>query len=571
MALADTRPARIAQHPRGERRLDVRQTPVCADRAGAGAGVKTLFTVLTLVVVAYAGPTVVRSPNGASPTWLDGWGVAAFELVAGLLVLVRAYVSPRDRKYALWLGLGSVFWALGDFALTYESLGGATPATISLANWLWSGSSRWPAYVGVMVLMERDVRKLQRRQLPRRRHRHPRHLGRPRRLRLPHDRLRGRRRRDESVAINLVYPVGDLLLFGLTLFGVRLLPVGQRARWCLIALAGLANAAGDISALFGDPGNIGWFLDSMAWPVSLLLISASVWLAPDPATPAQENRSSGFAVPTVASALALLIPVRRLAQPHQSDRDRPGHRHAGGCGCFGGAAARMTARRARKRHRELEHSADAERASKETLQAAVRDYTAFAARVADGDLTATVSANGSAELAQLADSLNTMVSGLAEISQEIQAGVHEIGDSTTDILSAVSRHTDEVPASSPLRSARRRPRSTSCGPLRTTPRSGPSNWPACQRLRRRLKPGHRGRGGARRGDGGDRAFEWTGSPRRSSPCPRAHSRSARSRRRSTNWPISPTSWRSTRASRRRAPAIRRGLRGGRRAGAPAVR
>ena len=64
------------------------------------------------------------------------------------------------RKYTpCGSGLGCVFWALGDFAMTYESLGRATPATISLANWLWIGF--FPlAYVGVMVLMQRDVRKL---------------------------------------------------------------------------------------------------------------------------------------------------------------------------------------------------------------------------------------------------------------------------------------------------------------------------------------------------------------------------------------------------------------------------
>ena len=110
---------------------------------------------------------------------------------------------------------------------------------------------------------------------------------------------------------------------------------------------------------------------------------------------------------------------------------------------FGLALRRMTAL-TEERHRELESSAGSERASKETLQAAVRDYTAFAARVADGDLTATVSADGSPELTELADSLNTMVSGLAEISREIQAGVHEIGGATAEILSAVSRHTDSA-------------------------------------------------------------------------------------------------------------------------------
>src|SRR6185312_14095206 len=232
---------------------------------------------------------------------------------------------------------------------------------------------------------------------------------------------------------NLVYPVGDLLLFGLTVFGVRLLPAGQRARWSLLALAGLANASGDISALFGDPGNIGWFLDSMAWPVSLLLISAAVWLGPDPTAPAQENRSSGFAVPTVASAFALIILfVGSLNHTSQVAIGLASATLVAAGVRFGLALRRMTAL-TEERHRELEHSAETERASKERLQDAVRDYTAFAARVADGDLTATVSAADSPELAQLADSLNTMVSGLAEISREIQGGVHEIGDSTAEI------------------------------------------------------------------------------------------------------------------------------------------
>ncbi len=446
MAVTDTRPAAIAHQPRAERRAGV-LTPRSsgAHRAGAdhaGPGIRTLFAGLTIVLVAYAGSLVVRGPNGASPTWLDGWGVAAFELVASVLVLARAWVTARDRRYARWLGLGCVAWAVGDFAMTYETLGGATPATISVANWLWVGF--FPlAYVGVMVLMQRDVRRLSAAN----------YLDGVIAALVTsaalvafafHGIATAAGGGNESVAINLVYPVGDLLLFGLTVFGVRLLPAGQRARWWLIALAGLANAAGDTSALFGDPGNIGWFLDSMAWPVSLLLISAAVCLAPDPVVPAQENRSSGFAVPAVASAFALLILfVGSLNHTTQVATGLATATLVAAGVRFGLALRRMTAL-TEERHRELEHSAQTERASKETLQAAVRDYTAFAARVADGDLTATVSADGSPELAELADSLNTMVSGLAEISREIQAGVREIGDSTGEILSAVSRHTDSA-------------------------------------------------------------------------------------------------------------------------------
>ena len=86
-------------------------------------------------------------------------------------------------------------------------------------------------------------------------------------------------------------------------------------------------------------------------------------------------------------------------------------------------------------------SARAERDSREVLQAAVRNYSLFAARVADGDLTATVAAARSDDLGELSTSLNTMVGGLAEISGQIQGGVQEIAASTEQILSSVSRHT----------------------------------------------------------------------------------------------------------------------------------
>ena len=72
------------------------------------------------------------------------------------------------------------------------------------------------------------------------------------------------------MAVNLVYPVGDLLLLGLTVLAITLLPAGKRGRWYLIAAAGAVNAAGDISALFGglSATNVGWFLNAMAWSAS---------------------------------------------------------------------------------------------------------------------------------------------------------------------------------------------------------------------------------------------------------------------------------------------------------------
>lgn len=403
---------------------------------------KALFGVLGVTVVGYAISLMVRA-NGVTWTWLDGWGVPSFELVASLLVLVRARVSPYDRRYCLLLGLGGVSWSIGDFAMTIESLNG-TPATFSLANVLWAGF--FPlAYLGVMVLMQRDVKKL-----------------------TAANYLDGvvaglvtfavlvafafhwiantAGGGTEFAAVNLVYPVGDLLLFGLTLIGIMMLPKGRRLRWALIGAAGLINAAGDISALFGGivATHVGFVLNAGAWPESLFLIAAAVWLTPDSGQAPQETTASGFFVPTVASIIALFVLfVGSLVHTSQVG--------------IGLATATLVAAGARfylalgrmhelSRERELEraHAADLERESREAMERAVHRYSVFASQVADGDLTATIDSEGDDDLQELAGSLNRMVDSLAEISSQIQLGVRAISETTGEILSSANEHSSSA-------------------------------------------------------------------------------------------------------------------------------
>ncbi|MGH2914626.1 MAG: methyl-accepting chemotaxis protein [Solirubrobacteraceae bacterium] len=400
--------------------------------------------MLALCAAGYMLSLIVRGPNGPSLRWLDTWGVATIEVVASVLVLAKGLSAPRARRYAIWLGAGCISWAVGDVVMGFETAGGATPATLSLANFLWAGF--FPlAYVGVMMLVQRDVRRLTAAN----------YLDGVVAALVTaaalvafffHTIATAAGGGTETVAVNMVYPVADLLLLGLTIIGIRLLPAGKRARWYLIAFAGAINAAGDIAALF--PGLVGtapgWFFNMCAWPTSLTAIAFAVWMAPGSRVPAQENRSSGFAVPLAASGLALLILfVGSFGHASQV--------------AVGFATATLIAAGARfwlaikrmgelteERHRELEANAAVERESREALQTAVRAYSQFAATVADGDLTAKVSAMGSEELGELSSSLNTMVQGLAEISGEIQTGVQEIGLSTGEILTSVNRHTESA-------------------------------------------------------------------------------------------------------------------------------
>lgn len=89
----------------------------------------------------------------------------------------------------------------------------------------------------------------------------------------------------------------------------------------------------------------------------------------------------------------------------------------------------------------LVEATQTERASKEALRDAVRDYSEFATRVAAGDLTTTVTTDGAQDLDDLSRHLNGMVRGLADIAGEVRAGVQRIGTSTAEILAAVSQHT----------------------------------------------------------------------------------------------------------------------------------
>jgi methyl-accepting chemotaxis protein len=413
--------------------------------APAGGGTKAVYGLLGVILLGYAVSLIVRA-NGASTTLIDGWGTSAYELAASCLVLLRAAVSPRDRRFCLALGTGMALWALGDFAETYAGLHNPDLPTPILANYLWVGF--FPvAYVGVMLLMRQEVRKF-----------------------TAANYLDGvvatltcaaafaafafgairHAAGDDSVTVawNLIYPVGDVLLLILTLGAAALLPPGRRTRWYLMAAASLANAIGDVCALF-DNGigatHFGYFWNSIAWPASLFLFSLSVWVpAHRPAESELKETSSGFVIPSVAAGLSLLILfVGSLNHINQIALGLATATLVAAGARFGLALRRLNAL-TEERHSQLADSAQLERDSREALQAAVRAYSDFAARVADGDLRATVTADGSEDLRGLSESLNSMVDGLAQISSHIQAGAQDIGASTADILASVNQHSESA-------------------------------------------------------------------------------------------------------------------------------
>jgi diguanylate cyclase len=268
--------------------------------------IRAVTLALSLMLAAYLASLFAR-PASQVHLWLDGWGVATFELVVSVLIVARGLVSAPVRRDVTLIGVGGCLWALGDFTNTYLIADGQHPSTPDLPNFFWAAF--FPlAFAGVMVLMNRDVIRVTA-------------LNYLDGLLLlmaastiliaflftPIQHATGEG--TATVATNLVYPVLDLPVLCLILLGLVLSPADRRLRWRILAAAGLVNIVGDVIAVFPQmrSGILGNAINVAAWPTSLLLIAAAFWLAPGSGQAPRKNDSSGFWVPRAASLIALGI------------------------------------------------------------------------------------------------------------------------------------------------------------------------------------------------------------------------------------------------------------------------
>ncbi len=87
----------------------------------------------------------------------------------------------------------------------------------------------------------------------------------------------------------------------------------------------------------------------------------------------------------------------------------------------------------------LEERSLALKTSQEALQTAVQEYSQFAEKVAQGDLSARVQLNGHDELNTLSTNLNRMVEKLSLMTQQVRDASTNIASAAAEILSAASQ------------------------------------------------------------------------------------------------------------------------------------
>ena len=255
------------------------------------------------LLTAYIVSLMVRSPDDSWP-WIDGWGVAAYEVILGILLLARAFSGLPGRAVPLVLGSAVLSWAAGDVVLTWESWGGASVGSPSLADVFYVGF--YPlAYAAIVLMLRKEIKRL-----------------------LPatwldgaiaglgaaavcaafafHAVFRSLGGDAFGVAVNLVYPIGDVLLLALVVGGTAILP-GRRLPWLLFATACAVNGVGDTFNLFGTTEQVGIVFNGIAWPIAITLMSISVWVPPGRRELLDGGKLPGFLLPGCGALAGLVI------------------------------------------------------------------------------------------------------------------------------------------------------------------------------------------------------------------------------------------------------------------------
>jgi diguanylate cyclase (GGDEF)-like protein len=288
------------------------------EAAGRGAGpLRLAFTVFAVLVVAYVVSVIARGGN-ADSTAIDGWGAAGLEVAGSILCLLRVAVRRPGRAVALTLGVAVLCWSAGDAIVTiYQS--SVPPVTADVLYLAFYPLAYW----AVVLLMRQEVAK----------------IGTPTWLDgavaglgaaavcaafafrgLEHS-LGGH---TLTTAMNLAYPIGDLLLLALVVGGTAMLANRKRATWILVALACGINAVGDTFNLLHNSvgmSAVGASFNATAWPVAILLFALAVWLQLDrPFQQQNKEVTPGFVLPALAAAAGLVIltvasvhPIERVA------------------------------------------------------------------------------------------------------------------------------------------------------------------------------------------------------------------------------------------------------------------
>ena len=267
----------------------------------------TIYGVMGLALIAfYLSFFVVPAP---AENVVSTWPPVAFEFLAALLCIGLGLARARERTIPVVLGLAVLCWAFGDAILTATPKV-ASPQLCDLFYLLF-----YPlAYVGLVLILRKEAGQL-----------------------VPATWLDGitaglgaaavcaaflfssiassfahtsLAHSSLGVAVNLAYPVGDLLLLALVIGATATFPGRPKLQWLVLAAACSVVVIGDsfnLVQLGNQNSSVANIANSVAWPTAILLISASMWMRRGPTNILVTQRTPGFLLPGLGTFCGLAI------------------------------------------------------------------------------------------------------------------------------------------------------------------------------------------------------------------------------------------------------------------------
>ncbi|MDQ1654458.1 MAG: hypothetical protein QOI35_3658 [Cryptosporangiaceae bacterium] len=279
-----------------------------ADRAAI-----TGYGILGLLMAGYLVSVLVR-PRGRSIPLLDDLLINVVQVTAALGCIAGAFRRRAGRSVWLVLGFGLLVWTLGDVAWTSLAVNNVVP-TPSVADGLFIAF--YPmAYLAVIMLIRTGSEHF-----------------------LPSTWLDGllcglsaaavcaavglsstlhsSAGSPLEVAVNLAYPVGDLILLAFAVGALALLPDRRDARWWLLGVGSALFAVCDSIYLLqaaAETYRVGTLLD-IGWPVAIILMSAAAWARPARRAVMRLDGAALLVMPGAAAATGLAILVYGCFRP----------------------------------------------------------------------------------------------------------------------------------------------------------------------------------------------------------------------------------------------------------------
>ena len=256
-------------------------------------------------VVTFAVGVLLAPPGSQVETFFSTWFYNALMILACVIVGARALLVPRERPAWTAFTAAMVSWTfaeiwyvavhpesypsladlgyLGFYPLTYVGMVALLRArTRSIGGTLWLDgltASLAAAALGAAVLVELVLRTTE--------------------------------GSLSTVATNLAYPLGDLLLLS-AVFGVFSLTRWRPGRrWLLLGLGVLATAFADAVYLFQSAADTyveGSWVDIL-WPVGLILIASSAWAVDRSGVELEVEGRPLLAVPAACAVIAIGVLV----------------------------------------------------------------------------------------------------------------------------------------------------------------------------------------------------------------------------------------------------------------------